>query len=363
MQKILLAAKEDKWLKLLQDRRDVELQVLESFNKREVSSCLNGCLLIMDQVFFDSLGEKEKGSIHRSRLVLLLDYQTPKDKLLSYSRASMAVFYHSPGQEIEPSTARNFAVYLDGVEQIGTLNQRLDSYIRDSFQDIVDTNLLLVQKKEIEELNKKLEELSRVDTLTHLLNRRALLEAFELEKKRAERNRWRIRKEDEAGVTKQAVGKFTDHIGNFACIMIDLDHFKHVNDYHGHLSGDEVLKTFGQLVQESGMFRENDIMGRYGGEEFIILLPETNAENALIPADRLRKSIKAVDFVDDNGEHFRVTMSMGISEYRPQEDGTDQMISRADKALYYSKENGRDQITLYTPDLELPSTKEKDQVS
>jgi hypothetical protein len=119
MQKILLAAKEDKWLKLLQDRRDVELQVLESFNKRKFSSCLNGCLLIMDQVFFDSLGEKEKGSIHRSRLVLLLDYQTPKDKLLSYSRASMAVFYHSPGQEIEPSTARNFAVFLDGVEQIG----------------------------------------------------------------------------------------------------------------------------------------------------------------------------------------------------------------------------------------------------
>jgi diguanylate cyclase (GGDEF)-like protein len=364
MKKILLGAAEDKWRKLLDHGSETEVVLLQCYDKREVSSCLNRCLIILDQTFFDSLNEAEQESIHRSHLVLLLDQKTPQKKVQGYSRAAMAIFYHRPGEKLDKATQKNFLVFLEGVEQIGTLANRLDSYIRDSFQDIVDTNLLLVQKKEIEELNKKLEELSRVDTLTHLLNRRALLEAFDVEKKRAERNRWRMQNEKEKKERVPVSGKFTDHIGNFACIMIDLDHFKHVNDDHGHLSGDAVLKAFGELVQESGMFRENDIIGRYGGEEFIILLPETNADNAMIPAERLRKAIKEVDFVDHQGDHFRVSIRVGISEYRPQEDGTDQMISRADKALYHSKETGRDKVTLYSLELEDSSDlKANDQVS
>lgn len=243
---------------------------------------------------------------------------------------------------------------------------RLNDYICDSFQNIVNQNILEMQKQEIEALNEKLLEISRVDYLTKLLNRRALMEEFENEKKRALRDRWRVQKAIDdsencfvGGATieapsyeSRAKGTLTEHIGNFACIMIDVDFFKKINDSYGHLVGDQVLKGVGEVLREPGLFRENDIIGRYGGEEFIILLPETNLVNAMIPAERLRQKVKEVDFFDEDKNVFHISISLGVSEFIPDELSTDEMIKRADVALYYAKQNGRDQVVAYSKEIE-----------
>ena len=237
------------------------------------------------------------------------------------------------------------------------LFHRLNSYIKDSFSDIVDSSLLARQKIEIEALNEKLKEISRIDYLTNLLNRRALLESFELEKNRALRCRWRIqnlepeidaaRAEPGADYASRSEGSLKEHLGNFACLMIDIDHFKRVNDTYGHLVGDQVLKQFSELIRMKGLFRDTDVMGRYGGEEFVILLPETNSEHAVIPAQRLREAMKNIVFEDSLHRQFHVTISIGVSEFLPAEASTEELIKRADDALYYAKEHGRDQVCIY----------------
>jgi len=261
---------------------------------------------------------------------------------------------------------QNLLGQLRGLFNLNITNHRLNAYIRDSFQDIVDTSLLHKQKLEIEELNAKLQEISRVDHLTKLLNRRALLEAFEAEKKRSMRDRWRMKHSARVFADPEAPessalpedfentarGAISEHIGNFACIMVDIDHFKQVNDVRGHLVGDQVLQRFGELVRSGGLFRDNDILGRFGGEEFIILLPETNALNAAIPAERLRQALSKEEFRDEKGQAFQVTISLGIAEFLPEESSSDEMINRADKALYFAKEHGRNQICVYSEALE-----------
>lgn len=123
-------------------------------------------------------------------------------------------------------------------------------------------------------------------------------------------------------------------------IMVDIDHFKQVNDVHGHQAGDAILKRVGEIVGKS--FRKTDVTCRYGGEEFIILLPETPGKGACKAAESLRKTIEAEKIVFQ-GKHIPITISLGISEFDLGQEATDATIERADKALYESKEKGRNQ--------------------
>lgn len=301
--------------------------------------------------------------LHVSQLLLLMPVGLSAAVVAEWREKCSAIFFYQPNQPLSVAEQQNFLVFLEQAFQVQTVNSRLSEYIADAFQYIVDTHMLQVQKEQIEQLNLRLEELSRTDALTRLLNRRALMDAFELEKKRAIRNRWRlsgsggdlaladseIPSTDEA--YNQGKGRITDHIGNFACLMVDIDHFKQVNDKHGHLAGDDVLQKFGEIVHTPGLFRENDIIGRYGGEEFVILLPETNSTNALIPAERLRQAIKEVEFLSETKGTFSVTISVGVAEFQPEEVSVKELISRADQALYYAKEHGRDQICVYSSTL------------
>jgi len=129
--------------------------------------------------------------------------------------------------------------------------------------------------------------------------------------------------------------------------MIDIDHFKAVNDNHGHLVGDKVLKKLGEYLLNNDIFRENDIAARFGGEEFIVILPETNAHHAVFPAERLANEFKMCQFTGKNKQSFNVTLSIGISEFYRSDVKCEELVHRADTALYYSKENGRDRITVY----------------
>jgi diguanylate cyclase (GGDEF)-like protein len=137
----------------------------------------------------------------------------------------------------------------------------------------------------------------------------------------------------------------------FALVLCDIDHFKKVNDSHGHLSGDVILKGVAGVLR--GGLRAGDLAFRYGGEEMVILMPGASQNAALQTAERLRQRIEKSVFKGEKGQVIPVTISMGLALFRPGLTG-EQLISRADRAMYASKHNGRNQVTAWRADLPDP---------
>jgi diguanylate cyclase (GGDEF)-like protein len=129
----------------------------------------------------------------------------------------------------------------------------------------------------------------------------------------------------------------------FCCMLLDLDHFKRVNDTYGHPIGDEVLKEFAKRCKSS--VREVDLVGRYGGEELIILLPETDQKAAMQVAERLRASIAATPF-KVTGNEIPVTVSIGVATKDENTLHLETLIARADQAMYIAKHKGRNQVAM-----------------
>jgi len=126
-------------------------------------------------------------------------------------------------------------------------------------------------------------------------------------------------------------------------VMMDIDFFKKFNDTYGHLCGDAVLKQVARIIQEN--VRAIDLAARYGGEEFCLLLPDTERERACTIAERIRQSVANTP-TEYEGRSLAVTISLGVAQYDPVRDVSGKsLIDRADRALYYSKQNGRDRVT------------------
>jgi len=125
-------------------------------------------------------------------------------------------------------------------------------------------------------------------------------------------------------------------------IMLDIDRFKTINDTYGHLVGDQVLVNVAKRCR--AMIRESDIFGRYGGEEFIIFLPETALPDAIRVADRMRKEVARSPIVTDTGEEIQVTISMGVSSAEGADTELEALIDSADRALYVAKCAGRNRV-------------------
>ena len=144
---------------------------------------------------------------------------------------------------------------------------------------------------------------------------------------------------------KQEVSSAKRQNRNLCAIMLDVDFFKQVNDTYGHAAGDLVLKTISRVIKEQ--LRDYDIAGRYGGEEFVILLPFTKLEEAKMVAERLRKSVEntTIDIskVNPDAKKINVTISLGVYQYQTN-DYEKTLIRNADKALYIAKENGRNKV-------------------
>lgn len=122
-------------------------------------------------------------------------------------------------------------------------------------------------------------------------------------------------------------------------IVIDIDFFKKLNDSYGHLIGDEILKQLAGVLQEE--LRKYDVLARFGGEEFFVLLPNTNLKKATMVAERLRRNL----WKNKKLEKYKVTISLGVTEYK-NKDSMNKMIQRADSALYTSKKNGRNKVSI-----------------
>jgi len=232
-------------------------------------------------------------------------------------------------------------------------NRRLIDLISNEFLSFIEKEKLRSSKEEIEQLNMELESQNKIDELTKLLNRKGIIEYFQMAKGRATRERWRIKiksksEEDASFKDKIESGDLEQYFGKLSCMMIDIDDFKKVNDRYGHLAGDMVLKELGRLFNNNSIFRSEDVSGRYGGEEFIVILPATSAKNAWHPAEKLRKSIGDKEFDAGEGKTFHVTISVGIGELDDSEESIDEIIKKADVALYRAKETGKDKTVIYS---------------
>ena len=156
-----------------------------------------------------------------------------------------------------------------------------------------------------------------VDGLTGVNNKRFLMETLEREIPRARR-----------------------HMRPLTLVMFDIDHFKHINDTYGHLAGDYVLKELAQLVK--GRLRPDDVLGRYGGEEFAVVLPETDLNGGVAIAEELRTLVQDHSFVFEQ-ERISVTVSLGVATLREDNDVTS-FIKSADERLYAAKRDGRNRV-------------------
>ena len=193
------------------------------------------------------------------------------------------------------------------------------SLSRERLEKTIDAALGEWQRIQQSKANQEeLEKLANFDSLTGLYNRRAILRRLDEEIKHAKRYKEQP-----------------------SLIMLDIDHFKKVNDRYGHLTGDDVLEEVARLIRQS--IRAVDAAGRYGGEEFIIILPKTDSSSALNVAERIRKAIEMAGMKDSEGNVFSITVSQGLASYKPGED-KHSFISRADDALYAAKENGRNRV-------------------
>lgn len=130
-------------------------------------------------------------------------------------------------------------------------------------------------------------------------------------------------------------------------VMLDIDHFKQINDRYGHPCGDEVIRMLGQSISRNS--RAIDICGRYGGEEFALVLPNTAAEGAFSYCERLRKEVGQQTVRTQTGESLRVTISLGLAELTPELGGGDIWVASADQALYQAKASGRNCTAVYSP--------------
>lgn len=165
-----------------------------------------------------------------------------------------------------------------------------------------------------------IEEKSKVDALTGLHNRHWLEEMYTRE------------------MARSNAGHF-----NLCAFMLDIDHFKSVNDTYGHLAGDQVLRAVAQELSCS--LRPSDMPVRYGGEEFTVFLPGATIENALMVAERIRSNIEKMKIALPSGQMLNITISIGVTE-RKDSDSVQSIIDRADQALYKAKEGGRNKIIL-----------------
>lgn len=169
------------------------------------------------------------------------------------------------------------------------------------------------------EMLRELKKLAITDGLTGLFNSRHFYKQLDLE-----------------------VDRIRRYNHSISILIIDIDHFKDYNDLFGHMEGDKVLFRIGELIKSC--LRRMDTAYRYGGEEFTVILPETNNQDAIIVAERIRRIIEAETFTPSSGEKITITVSIGTTEYEP-EERISSFVQRADKALYVSKDLGRNRVS------------------
>ena len=238
-----------------------------------------------------------------------------------YAVLILLLYQHKPAEiNLQLEIVQLFALFATFLQFSG-----LGGYIARLRRKVKEKNKELAGRNEaLEQALFRIEELAMRDELTGVFNRRYLMETIRNEKKRSERS-----------------GSV------FAICILDVDQFKRVNDTYGHMVGDTVLQWIARAAEEA--LRETDYFGRYGGEEFALVLTGTEADGALITAERVREAVAALDF-SHICPALKVTVSIGIADSRFSED-TANTFKRADQALYKAKQAGRNRSIVAPPAL------------
>ena len=249
----------------------------------------------------------------------VVNYQFFTDKLHpdDYERVMNEMILHlkgvSPVYEAEyriKTKAGDWRWYMD----IGKITQRdSDGNIEFLAGIVFDTTERHELLDQIEEKNKLLSKLAITDGLTQLYNHQAIYEKLVDEIKRSKR-----------------------YQSNVSILLLDIDHFKRINDTHGHEVGNSVLKKVAERIGNS--VRDVDMVGRYGGEEFLVIFPNSNVKQAHNAAERIRKDIEKTEFP----EEIKVTISGGVVEY--QSENVNELVDKADQQMYRAKQSGRNKI-------------------
>jgi diguanylate cyclase (GGDEF)-like protein len=212
--------------------------------------------------------------------------------------------------------AGNFEVMppLVGEGEVGDLSRsfrHMVTFVRNTHREL---------EERVKERTEALHRLTEIDVLTGLLNRRGLMDRFDNELARLSRNG-----------------------GSLGLLLLDLDHFKEVNDTYGHAAGDLALVESARVIERHN--RPYDYAGRYGGEEFLVILPGCNSEDLTAIAERIRSAIAALR-LEHEGRSFTFTTSIGMYHVK-QPEARDTMLSKTDKALYLAKVDGRNCVRMY----------------
>ncbi|RJQ50937.1 MAG: GGDEF domain-containing protein [Nitrospiraceae bacterium] len=210
-------------------------------------------------------------------------------------------------------------IMSEAAEEIGPLNMTYEQLAMELRQEKKKTGRLAA---ELKNSNEKLKMLANKDGLTGIYNHRFFQEFLDREVERAER-----------------------YSRNLSLIIMDIDHFRKVNEAYGYNQGDLVLRALAELFQQ--VVRKPDIVVRYGGEEFAVVIPEADIRKAIIIAERLRKMVERLE-IKIEGQAVKVTISAGLSMYEPQKNMKDKakLVEAAGKALHYSKVTGRNKISV-----------------
>jgi diguanylate cyclase (GGDEF)-like protein len=260
-----------------------------------------------------------QNALSRGRVdLVLMDIQMPE-------RSGIEWLKEIVGKQIAPVVMLtghgNEEVAVESLQEgaIGYLskNRVSEKKLVDTIDDAIQKWRELILSKATQ---KQLERLANVDSLTGLLNRRAML-----------------------GRLEEAMAHARRYEEDLCVLMLDIDHFKLVNDEYGHIVGDDVLEKVGALLRKK--VRDTDAIGRYGGDEFIVILSKTELSSAQCVAERIRQAIITAKMQDPQGNSFSITVSQGLTKYKPGDD-RESLISRADSALYQAKRKGRDRIEI-----------------
>lgn len=241
-----------------------------------------------------------------------------RDEINKYIRVSDCKFLKG---EADLSLYKDYAVSALKIQEklIGYLvADGLGPQDKEKFS-ILSQQFLLGIKRAI--LYQEVQELAITDSLTGIFNRRYYLERFKEELERSKKFNY-----------------------VFSCLMIDIDYFKDFNDRYGHIVGDAILRELSMAIREN--IRQIDLIGRYGGEEFSIILSETDKDVAQLAAGRIREAVqdKRIRVYD---EELKITVSIGISTYPGDGKDIETLIDRADSALYQAKQTGRNRVCVY----------------